>query len=134
MRSRLLAPTSTARIQTPLIDGKKISADLLDAPRDSVAMLRSQDIESLEDHQRQRALQDVRFLFHCTAVLVSNRKSGTLPLGKQTGKISFELNERWAELMGRDAQDRTRTINRLLEQGVPNGSSAGLQSVKRTSV
>jgi hypothetical protein len=46
-------------------------------------MQRSQDIESLEDHQRQRALQDIRFFFHITAILVSNRKNRTLPLGKQ---------------------------------------------------
>jgi hypothetical protein len=30
-----------------LIDGKKISADLLDAPRDSIPVQRSQDIKSL---------------------------------------------------------------------------------------
>jgi hypothetical protein len=46
-------------------------------------MLRSQDIKSLEHHQRQRALQDIRFLFHGTALLVYNRKDGTIPLGKQ---------------------------------------------------
>jgi len=44
---------------------------------------RTQHIESLENHQRQGALQDVRFLFHNTAILVSNRKGVTLPLGKQ---------------------------------------------------
>src|ERR1700676_422583 len=32
--------------------------------RDSVAVQQSQDIESLEDHQRQRALENVRFLLH----------------------------------------------------------------------
>jgi len=43
-------------IQSPLIHRQQISADLFDAPRDAVAVLRSQDIQSLEDHQRQRAL------------------------------------------------------------------------------
>jgi hypothetical protein len=45
-----------------LINRKQVSADLLYAPRDSVAVLGSQDFESLQDHQRQCALPDVRFL------------------------------------------------------------------------
>jgi hypothetical protein len=35
------------------------------------------------------ALQDVRLLFHSTAILVSNRKDATLPFGKTTGKSSI---------------------------------------------
>jgi hypothetical protein len=76
-----------------LIHGKQISADLLDAPRDSITVQRSQDIESLQDHQRQCALKDVRFLFHSTAILVSNRKDGTLPLGKQQESVENAIDD-----------------------------------------
>ena len=51
-------------IERALIHGQKVSADLLDAPRDSPAVLRSQDIQCLQDHQRQRSLQDVRLFLH----------------------------------------------------------------------
>ena len=50
-------------IQRALIDREQISADLLDAPRDPVAVQRPQHIQSLEHHQRQRALPDIRFLY-----------------------------------------------------------------------
>jgi len=81
-RAFLLKPQRHG-IQRPLIHGQRISANLLDAPRDSIPVQRSQHIKSLEDHQRQRPLQDIRFLSHSTAILVSNRKDATLPLGKQ---------------------------------------------------
>ena len=51
-------------IKRALIHIQKISADLLDASGDTLAVLRSQDIEGLEDHQRQRTLQDVRLFLH----------------------------------------------------------------------
>src|SRR6266478_7262066 len=51
-------------IQRALVDSQKVSADLLDAPGNSPAVLRSQDIECLEDHQRERTLQDVRLFLH----------------------------------------------------------------------
>ena len=51
-------------IERALIHIQKVSADLLDAPGDSPAVLRSQDIECLENHQRKRSLQDVRLFFH----------------------------------------------------------------------
>ncbi len=51
-------------IKRALVDSQKVSADLLDAPGDSPAVLRSQDIECLEDHQRQCSLQDVWFFLH----------------------------------------------------------------------
>jgi hypothetical protein len=56
-----------------LIDGQQIAADLLDVPRNSVPVLRSQPIQRLQDHQPQRALQNIHFLFH-VALLVPNRK------------------------------------------------------------
>src|SRR4029453_5500912 len=61
----LLLELQQYRIQTPLIHGKKISADLLDAPGDTIAMERSQHIERLEDHQRQGALPNVGLFLHC---------------------------------------------------------------------
>src|SRR6202044_1772084 len=52
-------------IKRALVDSQKVSADLLDAPGNSPAMLCSQDIECLENHQGQRSLHDVRFFIHC---------------------------------------------------------------------
>ena len=60
-------------IQSALVDGQKISADLLDPPRDPIAMLWPQHIQRFQDHQPQRALQYICFLFHCFALLVSHR-------------------------------------------------------------
>ena len=51
-------------IKRALVDSQKVSADLLDAPGNSLAVLRPQDIECLEDHQRERSLQDVRLFLH----------------------------------------------------------------------
>ena len=51
-------------IKRALVDSQKVSADLLDAPGDTPAVLRSQDIQCLEDHQCQRSLQDVGFFLH----------------------------------------------------------------------
>src|SRR6202044_1388967 len=51
-------------IKRALVDSQQVSADLLDASGDSPAVLRSQDIECLEDHQRERTLQDVRLFLH----------------------------------------------------------------------
>jgi hypothetical protein len=85
-------------IQSALIDGKQITTDLLDAPRDPITVKRPQDIKSLEDHKRQSALQDVCFLFHRSVVLVSNRKDGTLPLGKQqVGGMGWLKSRGWGE-------------------------------------
>ena len=69
-----------------MVNGQEISANLLDTPRDSEAVQRPQYIESLEDHQSQDSLQDLGFLFQgnaSLAILVSNTRDGTLPLGKQ---------------------------------------------------
>ena len=51
-------------IERALVEGEKVAADLLDAAGDAVAMLRAQNIEGLEDHQRKRALQNVGLFFH----------------------------------------------------------------------
>src|ERR1700730_5810649 len=49
------------RVQLALVELEKIPADLLDPPRDRVAMQRPQNIQGLEHHQRQRALSNVWF-------------------------------------------------------------------------
>ena len=51
-------------IERALVDSQKVSADLLDAPGNPVAVLRPQDIECFEDHQRKRSLQDVWLFLH----------------------------------------------------------------------
>ena len=51
-------------IKRALVDSQKVSADLLDAAGDAVAVLRSQHIQGLQDHQRKRSLQNVRLFFH----------------------------------------------------------------------
>src|SRR5580658_250481 len=72
------------RIECALVDCQDISADLLNAPGDAVAVLRPQDTEGLEDHQRQRSLQDVRLFLHGESnLLVSNRNNRMVPFGKQ---------------------------------------------------
>ena len=51
-------------IERALVDGQKVSADLLNAAGDAVAVLRSQNIEGFEDHQRKRSLQNVGLFLH----------------------------------------------------------------------
>src|SRR6266567_2832591 len=51
-------------IKRALVDSQKVSADLLDAPGNSPAVLLSQDVECLENHQRERTLQDFRLFLH----------------------------------------------------------------------
>jgi hypothetical protein len=47
-------------------------------------VLRAQNIEGFEDHQRKRSLQNVGFVLHeGTNMLVSYRKDGMGPVGKQ---------------------------------------------------
>ena len=51
-------------IERALVESQKVSADLLDASGNALAMLRSQNIECFEDHQRERSLQNVRLFLH----------------------------------------------------------------------
>ena len=51
-------------IKRALVESQKVSADLLNPAGDSLAVLRSQDIECLEHHQRERTLQDVGLFLH----------------------------------------------------------------------
>jgi len=72
-------------IERSLIDGQQVSADLLNAPGDSPAVLRSKDIECLEDHEGERSLQDVGLFFHGELPLrfPTGIDSATTPFGKQ---------------------------------------------------
>ena len=51
-------------IERALVEGQNVSADLLNASGDAVAVQRAQNIEGFEDHQRKRSLQYVRLFFH----------------------------------------------------------------------
>src|SRR6516164_8838013 len=75
------------RIERPLVDREKIPADLLDALRNSVAMQGPENIQSLEHHERQRALLNVRF-FHISIGFPTG-KDDTSHLGKATGSASI---------------------------------------------
>jgi hypothetical protein len=72
-------------IERALIDGKQVSADLLDPPRDSVAVQRAQNLKSLEDHERQSTLLNVD--------LVSHRDRCWLPTGSMP-HVLWESNRR----------------------------------------
>ena len=53
-------------------------------PGDAVAVLRAQNIEGFQDHQRKRSLQNVGlFLHEGTNLWVPYRKDGTAPFVKQ---------------------------------------------------
>src|SRR5215472_7780346 len=64
------------RIQRPVVHAQQISADLLDAPCDSVAMQLTHRLQRLQHHQRQRSLPDIRFLAHPPSYGIT---IGTLP-------------------------------------------------------
>ena len=51
-------------IKGALVDSQNISADLLNALADAVAVLWPQNIEGFQDHQRKRSLQNVGFFLH----------------------------------------------------------------------
>src|SRR5260370_16218665 len=48
-------------VDGPLVQHDGVPADLLDAPRDAVSVLRSHRGERLQDHQVQRPLQEIQF-------------------------------------------------------------------------
>jgi hypothetical protein len=51
-------------IERALVESQKVSADLLNAPCNAVAVLRAQHIESFQHHERKRSLQNVRLFLH----------------------------------------------------------------------
>src|SRR5262249_52109247 len=72
-------------IESSLVNGKQISADLLDTPRYAIAVQRAQDLKSLEDHKRQRAGLNIN--------LSSHRASYWLPTGR-IPDLLWESNRR----------------------------------------
>ena len=51
-------------IERALVHSQKVSADLLDPPGDTVAVLWPKHVQCLQDHQRKRSLQDVWLFLH----------------------------------------------------------------------
>src|SRR5580765_3889283 len=71
-------------VQRALVDRELLAADLLDAPRDRVAMQGAHRVQRLEDHEIERAVEDVRPDRHvlgayCSQLLVVN----TCPPGRR---------------------------------------------------
>jgi len=63
---------------TMTVNREQVTANLLDAPCDSIAMERPEHVKGLENHQCQRALLDIFFLLHVISshavVLVTNTR------------------------------------------------------------
>ena len=92
-------------IKRALVDSQNIAADLLDAAGNPVAMLRAQNIEGFEDHQRKRSLQNVGLFLHGgTKLWVSYRKDGMVPFGKQQEilrDLRCQIQKSYRETAGR---------------------------------
>src|ERR1700689_1990890 len=54
-------------IKGALIHREQVTTDLLNAPRDAIAVQWPQYIEGLQHHQGQRALLDIHFLLHAVS-------------------------------------------------------------------
>src|SRR5262245_3912770 len=64
-----LLETNQGCIDRALVQKNLIPADLLDPPGDAVAVLRPHCGERLENHQVERALQEIQFIVHaCSCV------------------------------------------------------------------
>ena len=59
-----MRPSGAGEPVKALVYREQIAADLLNAPRNSVAVQRPQHIQRFQDHKCQRALLNVGFLFH----------------------------------------------------------------------
>ena len=70
-------------IERPVIEGDQFAAGLFDAPRDAVTVLRAHGFEGLQNHQRQCALPNIRFISHELLLLVAHRNSCTASMGMQ---------------------------------------------------
>lgn len=75
-------------IERALVHGEEIAADLLDAAGEAVAVERAEDVESLEDHEGESALEDVGFLLvWCRGHFGNQQEDDMGPLGKQQGRF-----------------------------------------------
>src|SRR5579863_884871 len=82
-------------IERALVHVQKISANLLDAPGDTPAVLRPQDIESLKHHQGERSLQDVRLFLHQRVLpLGSQQEEWHASCWKATGNLRLSFDDK----------------------------------------
>jgi hypothetical protein len=65
------------RIDSAVVELQGAAADLFDAAGDAEPVLRPHRLERLENHQRQRALQEVRLLVHCSPIGFQQERSRT---------------------------------------------------------
>ena len=103
-RSLLLQPQQDG-IQRALVDRKQVAADLLDASRHAIPVQRPQHIEGLQDHQGERSLLDILFLFHAASWpwvhLACQQEDAPVPLGKQQGIAQFPGCLPWSDWITR---------------------------------
>ena len=99
----LLFQPQQHRIQSALVDGENIPADLLDPSGNPVAMQRPQNIQSFKHHERQGALSYVSFLH--ISIGFPTWKDVTLHLGKQQ-----DLARRIEQISGNQLQLNQGTI------------------------
>jgi hypothetical protein len=82
------------RVERALIDGEEVAADLFDAAGKAVAVEGAEDVESLEDHKGESALEDVGFFGDGRGRhLGIQQKDDMGPLGKQQGSWSGVGND-----------------------------------------
>jgi len=78
-------------VESALIDGEEIAADLLDAAGEAVAVERAEDVESFEDHEGEGSLEDVGFFYGRVVVggghFGFQQEDGMTPFGKQQGSF-----------------------------------------------
>src|SRR5215472_14853433 len=60
----LLFQLQESRVKRAVIQRKEVSADLLNAPRQPVPVLRPHGLESAQDHKSQRTLPNIGFVAH----------------------------------------------------------------------
>src|SRR6202007_2402035 len=94
--------------------GGPVPADLLDSPGDTVTMQRAEDVESLKDHQRQSALRNVRFSFHCQRPFGFQQEAYSTVIGNTTGRPrAFRVRCSWMRLRTRLQWPANRKLRRM---------------------
>src|SRR5579859_6068950 len=70
-------------IEGSLVDGEKVSADLLDTTCNAKAMQWSEQVQSFKDHQSKCPLRDIGFPGHLLPPFGFLHEDARSPLGKQ---------------------------------------------------
>jgi len=78
-------------VQCALIDGEQVAANLLDAASDAIAVKWAKDIEGLENHQGEGALEDIGFASRGSVHLGNQQEDATVPLGKQQETVGLSM-------------------------------------------